>query len=183
MSGLCEEEKTKLEAQERIKKEKDAQKVQRGWLGCLGFLGFIVIIAILSNLPSTEEKNHYSPLQEKKSLEYMLAAVNARGYVREDDITIRRFRTLLDQLDEKFVEGREQIGDMTVKGVQMLDQAGIEEKPLNIMEGLNSVFFTKIENQRYAEYVAIYVTAREKGMSHEEAIKDLRNIITALTSR
>jgi len=41
------------------------------------------------------------------------------------------------------------------------------------MEGMNSLFSKKIENQQYAEYIAAYMTLRMDGQSHSEAILGL----------
>jgi hypothetical protein len=115
-----------------------------------------------------------------ESIEYKLACINAGRQVRQDDITIARFRSLLRQLSSTFVENQQQIADMSVKGQQMLKQDGIAESLLNIMEGMNQLFSSKIENQKYAEYISAYLTLRDKGQSHSEAIKGLQGILRAM---
>lgn len=115
-----------------------------------------------------------------ESLEYKLATINARGYVSRDHITVARFRSLLGQLSSAYVENKEQIADMSVTAQEMLRKDGIEESLLNIMEGLNQLFATRIENQKYAEYAAAYVTLRSKGQSHSQAIRGLQAILRSL---
>jgi hypothetical protein len=111
------------------------------------------------------------------SLEYQLATINAKGYVSKDHITVARFGRLLSHLSLTYVEDKQQIADMSVTAQQLLRRNGIEEDLLKIMEGLNQLFPRKIENQKYAEYSAAYITLRDKGQSHTEAIKGLKTIL------
>ncbi len=114
------------------------------------------------------------------SIEYMLATINAGGYVSKDDVTVARFRSLLNQLSTTFVEDEQQIGDISVKVQNLLKQDGIQESLINIMEGMNQLFFRKIDNQKYATYTAIYLTMRNKGSSHTEAIRAIQAILRGL---
>ena len=115
-----------------------------------------------------------------ESIEYQLACVNAGRRVAQDDITVARFRSLLRQLSDTFVENQQQIADMSVKGLQMLKQDGISESLLNIMEGMNQLFSTKVENQKYAEFISAYLTLRDKGQSHRQAIDGLQGILRSM---
>jgi len=115
-----------------------------------------------------------------ESIEYQLAVINAGGVVPKDDITVARFRSLLKQLDDTFVEDKQQIADMAVKARKLLKDEGIDEKLLNIMEGMNKLFSKPIENQKYAEYSAAYVLLRQKGMSHAEAFDGLKGILESM---
>ena len=76
-----------------------------------------------------------------------------------------------------FKENKQQIADMTVKAQKLLKEVGVKESLLNIMEGMNRLFSKPIENQSYAEYTAAYITLREKGFSHKEAIDSLKAIL------
>jgi len=42
------------------------------------------------------------------------------------------------------------------------------------------IFSRKIENQKYSEYAAAYITQRSKGHSHTEAIRDLQAILRGI---
>ncbi len=173
------------------RKRKLTQEEQQR-IGCL--LLFIILAALFwrgclydgeenKPKPSRPVTSQRPIAPKQRSLEYKLAIINKRGYVSEDDITVRRFRFLLGDLDNKFIESRQQIADMSVLAVEMLDEVGIAESLLNIMEGVNSIFPIKMENQRYAEYSAAYVTLRKKGMQHDEAVGSLGDIIRALSGR
>jgi hypothetical protein len=116
--------------------------------------------------------------QGEKPLEYALAVIDKQGYVPDDDPTIARFRSLLGQLSNKYVENQQKIADMTVAGQQLLrEKYGIVESLLTIMEGMNRVLYQRIPNQQYAEYVTVYVQLRNSGMSHNEAIEGLEALI------
>lgn len=117
---------------------------------------------------------------EDETIEYKLACINAGQRVAQNDINIARFRSLLKQLSKTFVEDPQQIADMSVKGQQMLKQDGISENLLNIMEGMNQLFYTKVANQKYAEYIAAYLTLRDKGQSHKQAISGLQEILRSM---
>ena len=113
-------------------------------------------------------------------LEYQLAVVDAGSRVPRDHITVARFRSLLDQLSKTFVEDRRQIANMTVKARDILREDGIQEKMLTMMEGMNKLFWKPIPNQKYAEYITMYVMLRKKGESHQEAINDIASFLRSL---
>jgi hypothetical protein len=118
-----------------------------------------------------------------ESLEYKLAVVDAGGYVRPDDLTVARFRSLLDQLSAKYVENRTQIADMSVTGQKLLREKGVSQSIQSIMEGLNGVLDGPLGNQKYAEYIALYVQLRDSGKGHDAAVATLRGALQELTGR
>jgi hypothetical protein len=122
-----------------------------------------------------------APAPEKKlTYEEMLATIDGDG---TEEIKVNRFRSLLSQLDDTYVENKKQISDMTVRGKEILKKEGVTESLLNIMEGMNKIFPSKIENQKYAEYIAAYLTLRKKGQSHQEAVDGLTDLIAAITAQ
>lgn len=67
----------------------------------------------------------------------MLATLD-NGYVDEDDIVINRYRYLLDSLEKKTTNTRQQIADMTVHVQQRASEHyGKELKLIDILEGSN----------------------------------------------
>jgi len=104
-----------------------------------------------------------NPVRADEPIEYKLAVIDAGEYIAKDDIKVARFRSLLQQLSEKFVENSQQVADMTVVGQKMLREEGVDERMLNMMEGLNQIFTEQLENQKYSEYVGLYVILRTKG--------------------
>ena len=121
------------------------------------------------------------PAQRLETLEYQIAKLDTDTFVAKDDPVVFRFKSLLVQLSKTFVEDTEQIAHITFKIKKILEEKGVQESMLNIMEGMNSIFYTKIENQNYKEYLAAYATVRIKGMSHQDSIKGLHDIIKAIT--
>jgi hypothetical protein len=96
------------------------------------------------------------------------------------DVQTARFRSLLSQLTEKFVESEKEISDMTVKAQDLMKKEGIAESLVSIMEGMNQIFAAKVANQEYKQYVAAYVTLRSQGQSHDQAVSGLRALIGSL---
>jgi len=149
------------------------------------FWGIVVFVIIVTSRFEQNRTGGSGPrvdeaLQPAQTLEYNLALLNAGGYVKDDDITVARFRTLLELLSEKFVEDRQQIANMTVKAQSMLRDKGVSESLLDIMEGMNGLFYSDVRDMKYAEYVAAYVTMRIQGLSHDDAIHSLRALLKSL---
>jgi hypothetical protein len=115
------------------------------------------------------------------SLEHKLANINSRGYVTPDHITVARFRSLLTQMARKFSEDEQQIADMSVHSLTLLESNGVQERLINIMEGINSLPVTArglpSTWHEYRQYLVIYVTSRTSGVSHDTAVGGLRALI------
>lgn len=135
-----------------------------------------------SNRTSSEGRRETDIAQQSvNSLAHKLANINARGYVPPDHTTVVRFRSLLNQMSDNFSEGEQQIADMSVHSLTLLENNGIQERLLNIMAGINSLPVTAKglppKWHEYRQYLAIYVTARTSGVSHDTAIGGLRALI------
>ena len=52
---------------------------------------------------------------------------------------------------------------MTVKAQQLLRKQGINEKMLDMVEGINRLVPRRFPNQQYGEYLAVYVDSRIQG--------------------
>ncbi len=153
--------------------------------GFLLFCIFLVILAEIGIIQREEKPKTSSPdISRKKdaneTLEYKLAVIDEGGFVSKDHVSVARFKSLLRQLSDTFVENEQQISDMSVRAQQILREDGIRESIINIMEGLNRIFLSKVENQKYAEYSAVYLTLRTKGQSHQDAIEGLKALIQSL---
>jgi len=181
---IYEEEKARLGAQEKLKKESETKKTKTGCFGLIGLIAFMVVMMWICGVFKTEKKSatppEVKPQPKSESLEYKLATIE-KGYVSRDDIIIARFRSLLEQLDAKFIENKTQISDMSVGAQKLLrEEEGIKESLLNIMEGMNRLFSSESANLKYSEYAAAYMVLRTKGQSHHEAIEGLRAILQTL---
>lgn len=174
---IYEEEKERMKAQEKIKK-----KTKPATWGCLTIIIVIAIVwlgGVFS--PSRKQVTSTKPAaQKQESIEYMLATIE-KGYVSRDDPIIARFRSLLKQLDAKFVENKTQIADMSVGAQKLLkEDEGIKESLLNIMEGMNRLFSSESTKLKYPEYLSAYMILRSKGQSHYEAIAGLKALLQSL---
>jgi len=108
---------------------------------------------------STTEQLSEPPVEkEEKSMEYILASLNAGEYVPEDDVTVYRFKYLLDSLEKKTKNSKQEIGDMSVAVVtQLKEKYGKEKKLLDFMEEMNDTIPDGLEME-YAEVLALYLT-------------------------
>jgi len=112
-------------------------------------------------------------------LEYRLAVISTKGYVRQDDVIVTRFRSLLDELSQNYVEDPQQIANMSVIVRNKLKGYGIQESLLNIMEGLNQILCPlDSQKRRYSEYAFAYAGLRNEGLTHQDAIERLQAIVS-----
>jgi hypothetical protein len=116
---------------------------------------------------------------KQESLEYRLAVINTGGNISENDATIARFRSLLTQLSQNYIEDTLQIANMSVIIRDRLSANGIDESLLNIMEGLNQLLWPQdSKKKRYSEYAFAYAGLRNKGLPHQDAIEILQGIVS-----
>ncbi len=144
------------------------------------FLGAAVLINYIQDHPVKKAPVvQKSPAAQSMSLAYQLATID-KGYVSRDDITITRFKSLLQQLDATYADNKQELGDSTVVAQRMLkNDYGIKETMLNIMEDLNKVYITKV-NPSYALYVTAYVMLRGKGLSRQQAIIGVESFLKSI---
>lgn len=120
-----------------------------------------------------------SLVRASDSVEEQLAVIEENGPVRDSDIRIARFRSLLNQLATTFPNTKQSIADMTVTARERLKKEGVEESLLKIMEGMNQIFTERSQHQ-YSEVLAAYIVLRVKGTSHDDAIGALKEFMGAL---
>lgn len=110
-------------------------------------LVLMMLLGILTGCGDVHDSN--------KPLEYKLAVINANGIVAEDDITVTRFRYLLDTLEIKSGYSRQQIGDMTVSAQELIrSEYGKDITVLDLMEKANSAMSTGTD-LNYKEVLAL----------------------------
>ena len=91
------------------------------------------------------------------ALEYQLAVINKGHYVNADDITVVRFRYLLNSLASKTTSSKQEIADITVKARQIArDEYGKQLTILGLMEDANRAIPTGSSVKvNYKEIIAI----------------------------
>jgi hypothetical protein len=138
-------------------------------LAILVTIGFLVIRGCGSSIPSNKVtqpietrvsstaivSGQRSGLEE--SLEYKLASINKGYSVSKEDVTIARFRYLLDAIDAKTPESRQQVADMLVTAQQLLhDKHGKDIELLELAEGANTAIPDRA-NISFAEALAALI--------------------------
>jgi len=153
------EEKARLEARDKIfkenaklKTERELKSLKKTTKGCLWVFLFIAIIVVVIAIINPEESDVSTKISHRtEPLEYQLAVINKGGYVAEDDITVVRFKYLLESLDTKTIESKQQISDMLVVGQKLLrEKYGIEANLLELTEGVDNYILpgSKVEFAR-----------------------------------
>lgn len=118
-------------------------------------------------------------MAKREPLEYRLAVMNAKGNVLENDAVVSRFSSALDQLSESCIEDRQQIANISVIVHDKVRASGINEPLLNIMEGLSQLLWPEdLKKGKYSEYAFAYAGLRNTGLSHEDAIEQLKAIVS-----
>ena len=118
---------------------------------------------------SDESASDQVVAKKENSIAYKLAVMEKGGYVSEDDQIVKRFDNLLQQITNKYNVSKQQIGDMTYKLKEVAEDRGINVSMIKTMEGA-----TQIGNLTYTEYLGNYLTLREKGYTHDDAIESLK---------
>ena len=89
--------------------------------------------------------------------EYKLAVISNGGYVKEDDITVKRFKYLLDSIQSMTNESYEDIGDMTVTTQNILrDKYGKKVNLLKLMESARKILLRN-NNMKYKVALATQI--------------------------
>ena len=119
----------------------------------LWFYIAVSIVLIILALGSADTSNNDI---ESMTLECQLATIN-KGYVSKDDITIRRFKFLLENLDEKCINTKQDIADVVVREQEILrNKYGIKIGLLSLMEGINASIPNGVTNMDRAEVAVVY---------------------------
>jgi regulator of protease activity HflC (stomatin/prohibitin superfamily) len=101
---------------------------------------------------------------EKTAEKKRLALAQRAQNESESDAPVR---SVLEELDWKYQENASQIIAMSDKGSEILAEAGLTESRTSIMEQVNKVMDKPLlddngnNNQKYAEYLALYITMRK----------------------
>ncbi len=130
----------------------------------------------LSNTATAKSVATPEPLAEE------LAIVDSGGEAPEE-IAVNRFGTLLNQLSDKYTGGEKRIAEQTVTTRKILKQKGIAESLRNIMEGTNQVLPPGTHDQSYDGTLAMYISLRDQGSSHVDAVQSLQESIQEFASK
>lgn len=109
---------------------------------------------------SNRKKSHASDKTKSSEAEYTtarkLATIDANTYVAEDDITVKRFESLLNRISSKCTNSKEDIANVLVKVQQVLqDNYGVNVKLMELAETGNQSLPDEAQNIDFAEVMAI----------------------------
>ncbi len=100
--------------------------------------------------------------EEEYSIEYKLAVINTGGFIEEDDETVQEFKILLDKLEKKVVNSRQDIADIAVKAQEVLKDDGYNIQLIQIMRDLNTAIPEGLEGVKLEEIAAAYMVLVEQ---------------------
>lgn len=130
-------------------------------------LGLFLLVSMVDIDNFNPDRRYQAPSKKRslsitapKSLEYKLAVINAHGFVKEDHVTVYRFRFLLNSLEAKTSSNKQQIADGSVKAVEILKtKYGKEVGLLRFMEEINrAIPYEKEKAKDFSLIAAYYVT-------------------------
>ena len=93
---------------------------------------FVVAVVFLAALPAAQTVT----VTDASPPEAKLAALDAQSKTVQHS-AIREYTRLLDGLDRKCKEDRDRIGDITVKGVQLLAQKNVAMTHKQFLQAMN----------------------------------------------
>jgi hypothetical protein len=95
-----------------------------------------------------------------------------------DPMVVARFKSLLGQLSHEYNATPKDIANWTVKAQGVLEEEGIPETLLSIMEAVNriAVGLGPDFNATYHDMAVAYITLRIKGFSGQEAIDGIHEL-------
>ena len=133
-------------------------------LGGLVFLGFLIYVLVGLASKSSNSGTADRGIPESTTLEYQLATINAGYRVESYDPTIAQFSSLLDSLERKCANSRQQIADATVAAQDLLRKKGVKLKLIDVMRNLNDAIPEEAAGSKLsiAEVAAAWVTLTDR---------------------
>ena len=116
-----------------------------------------------------------------QSMGLKLATISDGKYYTEADSLVKRYNNILNQLDAKYIETKEQIGDMTSVAKKELASIGLSEPLINIMEGISRLIDQNTQKKEYADNIVCYIILRSKGFNHVDTLKTLQDLLTPMS--
>lgn len=113
--------------------------------------------AVPASMPTPLPVLTEAPAVNADSPEYQLAVIDAGYALDKDDVSVKRFRFLIQSIQRKTGNTPQQIADMTVNAQKiLLDRYGKEVKLPDLMEQANKAIPEK-GNQKYEDIITALV--------------------------
>lgn len=106
-----------------------------------------------------------------------LATTQRGSPISENDPMTKRFDKVLNNLDIKYSENKEQIVEMTITNWVDLKLSGIDDPMYNIMEGINGLTDLKTKTKFYHDNIIIFRILRKKCPNYLCAINSVQNLL------
>ena len=127
-------------------------------------LTLLLVLALSNNSDCYELKRGVSPPED-----YLAVADGINPGVDTNRITMNRYRTLMDTLSKRLDIDRDRILAQCYKVKQVLEEKGIKESCLNVMEAIFRS--TNLDQAKsFAGYAADYTVLRQSGLSHDKTV-------------
>lgn len=112
----------------------------------------------LETEPPLTGQNRSKSQRPGRTIEFKLAVLHSGGYVPEDHPYVGEAKRLLDSIEPKVKQNREQIADMSVKGWQMLNEDGKQTSLFELMRAGNDSIPDDLGFEMdYAEIIVLLV--------------------------
>jgi hypothetical protein len=140
------------------------------------------MVVVLGTASCTTSSDSGNAASEPNTVEWKLAVVDEGGYVQPDDPAVHEFANALDVLEGRCHQNtRAQIGDFVVAGQGQLQERGVSESLLTILQAMaDPATFRDLQKRvdeavaggaisgsssegDCAAYVTVYVTKRTYG--------------------
>ena len=108
-----------------------------------------------------------------------LATINDGKHHTETEPIVKRYNNILGQLDSKYIETKDRIGDMLTVAKRELANDGLSEPLINIMEGINLLNDKYTTSKKFADNVTLYIILRHKGHSHSASLQNMQMLLNA----
>lgn len=119
-------------------------------IGILGFLYWVIAIGPVNVDSDTTEAVASSPVTTPRrtttstaaggysdsSIEYQLATIDAGRSLPNDDTRIDQYDEVLDRVQQVCGNGRRMLGDMAVRGRQILAEEGVSVSAYELLDGV-----------------------------------------------
>jgi hypothetical protein len=158
-----------------IEAVQEPQHRRKTWLIILLVVGTMAVVG--SVISKTDNS---AVLDGGETAEFKMATIDSNGYMSKDDVRVARYRTLLDLLESKTgdpppnADGN--VGSAFVRAQTELQERGISESLLNLMEGMNQLIRPgKID--LLTDNLGVYVGVRsDLSLSHEQTISSMKKM-------
>jgi hypothetical protein len=101
------------------------------WAAIVVILALVLLASVTATLTPNRNTSALPASEPAPTLEYKLAAINARTSVSDSDPTITSFRQLLDSLERKTRNDRQHIADVCVHTQAELERRG---EPMSLLD-------------------------------------------------